>query len=611
MRTLRHSAVQRFLCGVALSVVTSSAMALEASVEGLDGPAATNVVNFLEPLDTRNISEARLDSDIRERTQRALRAFGYYSPQIETSYPDGMFAGDVVIAIDPGPRTHITQLDLGVDGAAGDDPAFQKALASIPLEEGDPLRHDRYDSAKTRLSTLALERGYFDAGFAQQRMEVRPWEASARLFLRMRSGPRYRFGDIRFAGSQIEEARLRRMLPFTKGDPYLAGQLAEYNQRLGQTNWFRGIAVRPRIGDERNVTRGGQWWQEATGRTPPLSSGAGLAAVRRLHGLQSTDVPVDVDLVPADRHKFETGIGYATDVGPRVQFSWEMPWLNDRGHSLSNSLYLSGPEQRFDGEYVMPLANPLRDSYRLSYGLRSLDNEDTKSLESSVELARRWEFDNDWVQELYFRTTYEDFTQADQDEQVLLLYPGISWTRTRTRQPNFPKWGDRQRLALEVSDPAWGSDARFLRARFDSQWIRTLGPDNRFVGRIGGGATATDTFDKIPPSLRFFAGGDQSVRGYSYESLSPENDDGELLGGQHMLTASAEYQRRVTGNWWGATFVDTGNAFNAWWPEELKTGAGVGIRWISPVGPVRFDIAHPFDNEEDAWRLHFAIGPEF
>ena len=131
------------------------------------------------------------------------------------------------------------------------------------------------------------------------------------------------------------------------------------------------------------------------------------------------------------------------------------------------------------------------------------------------------------------------------------------------------------------------------------------------LGRIGGGATATDTFDKIPPSLRFFAGGDQSVRGYSYESLSPENDDGELLGGQHMLTASAEYQRRVTGNWWGATFVDTGNAFNAWWPEELKTGAGVGIRWISPVGPVRFDIAHPFDNEEDAWRLHFAIGPEF
>ncbi|SOC57141.1 autotransporter secretion outer membrane protein TamA [Chromohalobacter canadensis] len=608
---MRHSMTRRILGGAALCAVTSGAYALDASVEGLEGPAAENVVTFLRAVDTQNISEERLDSEVRDRTQRALRAFGYYSPQIETAYPDGTFDADAVITIDPGPQTHITQLDVGIDGEAHDDSAFQRTLDQVALKEGDALRHDRYESAKSRFSTLALERGYFDAGFTQRRMEVRPWEASARIFLRMNSGPRYHFGDISFSGSQIEEARLRRMLPFENGDPYLAGQLAEYNQRLGETDWFRGIAVRPRIDSGGRGANSGQWWQEATGRRPPLTSGPGLAAVRQLHGQQRTDVPVDVDVIPADRHQFETGIGYATDVGPRVQFSWDMPWLNDRGHSLSNALYLSGPEQRFDGEYLMPLADPLRDSYRLGYGLRKLDNEDTQSLESSVELARRWKFDNDWVQELYFRTTYEDFTQADQDEQVLLLYPGISWTRTRTRQPNFPMWGDRQRLALEVSDPKWGSDARFLRTTFDSQWIRTLGQDNRFVGRVGGGAMATDTFDKIPPSLRFFAGGDQSVRGYSYESLSPENDDGELLGGQHMLTASAEYQRRVTGNWWGATFIDTGNAFNEWWPEELKTGAGIGVRWISPVGPVRFDIAHPFDNEEDAWRLHFAIGPEF
>ncbi|MDV6319260.1 autotransporter assembly complex family protein [Chromohalobacter sp. HP20-39] len=608
---MRHSMTRRILWGATLSLVASGAHALDASVEGLEGPAAENVITFLRSVDTQNISEERLDSEVRDRTQRALRAFGYYSPQIDTAYPDGTFDADAVITIDPGPRTHITQLDVGIDGDASDDRVFQQALDQVPLEEGDALRHDRYESTKSRFSTLALERGYFDAGFTQQRMEVRPWEASARIFLRMDSGPRYHFGDIHFSGSQIEEARLRQMLPFAEGDPYLAGQLAEYNQRLGETDWFRGIAVRPNIDSEGRGAKSGQWWQEATGRPSSLISGPGVAAVRQLHDQQRTDVPVDVDLIPADRHQFETGIGYATDVGPRVQFSWEMPWLNDRGHSLSNALYLSGPEQRFNGEYLIPLEDPLRDSYRLGYGLRKLDNEDTQSLESSIELARRWEFDNDWVQELYFRTTYEDFTQADQDEQVLLLYPGISWARTRTRQPNFPMWGDRQRLALEISDPAWGSDARFVRTTFDSQWIRSLGQDNRFVGRVSGGAIATDTFDMVPPSLRFFAGGDQSVRGYDYESLSPENEDGELLGGQHMLAASIEYQRRVTGNWWGATFIDTGNAFDEWWPKELKTGAGIGVRWISPVGPVRFDIAHPFDNQEDAWRLHFSIGPEF
>lgn len=98
--------------------------------------------------------------------------------------------------------------------------------------------------------------------------------------------------------------------------------------------------------------------------------------------------------------------------------------------------------------------------------------------------------------------------------------------------------------------------------------------------------------------------------GYSYESLSPRNEEGLLRGGQQMLTSTLEYQRRVTGDWWGATFVDTGDAFDNWGPEELKTGAGVGIRWISPVGPIRLDVAHPFDDEDD-WRLHFSIGPEF
>ncbi len=158
-------------------------------------------------------------------------------------------------------------------------------------------------------------------------------------------------------------------------------------------------------------------------------------------------------------------------------------------------------------------------------------------------------------------------------------------------------WGDRQDILIEGSNEAWGSDANFLRTRLNSQWVRSLGENNRFVGRATVGATSTDDFRQVPPSLRFFTGGDSSVRGYEYETIAPENSSGELLGGKHLLVGSLEYQRRVANNWWGATFVDTGNAFNDWWPDELKTSAGVGVRWISPVGPVRLDIAHPFDSE--------------
>ncbi|WP_455565522.1 autotransporter assembly complex protein TamA [Modicisalibacter luteus] len=284
--------------------------------------------------------------------------------------------------------------------------------------------------------------------------------------------------------------------------------------------------------------------------------------------------------------------------------------MNEDGDSLSHELYLSGPEQIFSGTYTIPLANPLTDSYELTYGLRHEDHEDTQSLEASAEIARRWLFENGWTQRLFFRTTYEDFTQADQEDQVLLMYPGISWARVRTRNPRFPSWGDRQRLSLAVSNDVWGSDASFVRATLDSQWIRMLGEDTRFVGRTGIGTMHTDDFEK---SLRHYASLQAAIRVFVaiamkawLQKRTRRASWRTTLVDCQSGSAATHYRRLV-----GAAFADTGNAFSSWWPDELATGAGLGVRWVSPVGPVRLDIAHPFDSEEDSWRLHFAIGPEF
>ncbi|MBD3894352.1 outer membrane protein assembly factor [Halomonas sp. ML-15] len=614
----------------ALAVCLTSltpAWALEAEVVGIDGRPADNIVLYLEGLDAAEYSQSRLESVVRRRSMEALRVYGYYEPQLQLG-----FSGDPVeratIMVEPGPQVLIQTLNFEVHGEARRDQPFIDALEAFPLSEGDPLEHAPYDRLRNRLSALSLERGYFDSRFIDRRMEVRPWEQSARLYLNMESGPRYRFGEPRFHGSHIDEDRLRRMLPFEPGDPYLAGDIARYNQRLGQSNWFSSISVRPRIGGDASLAldapAGPGWWRQAElqgdgapaappAETPvegPIISAQALAGVRSVTP-QPLDVPIDVNLVPADRHQFEVGVGYATDVGPRLRFGWNQPWINSLGHSLNHDLFLSGPDQRFTGEYAIPLEDPLRDSYRLQYGFRHRDSDDTRSLEASIELARRWEFDNGWVQSAYLRSTFEDFTQGVDDDQTFLLYPGISWSRTRTRNPRFPSWGDRQRVAFEYSNTAWGSDIEFFRTTLDSQWIRMLGRDNRFIGRLGLGSIETSEFERMPPSLRFFTGGDRSVRGYAYETLAPRDEDDALLGGQQLFTASLEYQRRVTGDWWAATFVDTGDAFDNWGPSQLNTGAGLGVRWISPVGPIRFDVAHPFDDDDNDWRIHFAIGPEF
>jgi translocation and assembly module TamA len=561
---------------IALASLTSTAWANDVDLEinGVDGALLDNVEAYLSsiPEEDYEVSlrfKARLERNFTE----SLNALGYYHP----SYDFSVSADQTVItaSIDPGPVTRIEQLDIQISGEAGKDPEFSKLIENSGLQKGAPLQHNIYDALKSSIRNLALQRGYFEGEFTQSRLEVAPGLNQAFIRLHFDSGIRYHFGKNSITGSQIEEDRVESLAPYDSGEPYLVAKVGEYNQNLSNTDWFSSVFVEP------DLTKLGE------GR----------------------ELPMKVSLAPQARNQLETGLGYSTDVGVRGSLKWKKPWVNSRGHSFDSSFSLSKPEQTITAGYRIPLDDVLNEYYRIQYGMKNLDSRDTKSLESNLALERHWVLDNGWHRTLYVRYLLENYEQGLQDDNAQFLLPGISFSRSRIRGGAMPMWGDRQSLTLEYGDPSMLSETRVTRLLGAMTWIRGLGENHRGIFRIDGGANFAEEFDKLSPSLRFFAGGDNNLRGYGYESISPKDASGALTGAKYIATSSLEYQYRVYGDWWGAVFYDVGDAFND--TPDLKRGTGVGVRWASPVGPIRLDFAWGLDAAKgDEFKIHFTLGPE-
>ncbi|HHF3106626.1 TPA: autotransporter assembly complex family protein [Vibrio diabolicus] len=544
------------------------------TLKGIDGALEENVSAYLSSIPAKDYStslrfQARLDQSITE----ALNALGYYHAKISYSIPEGN--DELIVSIKPGLPVKVKVMDVVISGEAKDDEEFAKLIERSPLKVGKVLNQGEYDSLKSSIRNLALQRGYFNGDYKLSKLEVIPDFNEANVRLHYDSGIRYHFGPINITGSQIWENRVESMRPFEIGEPYLVSQVGEYNQNLSNTDWFSSVFVEPDLSK--------------------LDEGR--------------ELPIKVSLAPASKNQIETGLGYSTDTGVRGTLKWKKPWVSSRGHSFNTALSLSKPEQTITAGYKIPLDDVLREYYQLQFGLKHLDNRDTESLESNLAVERHWLTDGGWHKTIYVRHLYENFSQGLQDDGVQFVLPGATFSRTRVRGGNMPMWGDKQSVTIEYGDPALLSETRVLRLLGRSSWIRGIGDNHRGLFRLEGGANITDEFEKLSPSLRFFAGGDNNIRGYGYESISPVDESGALTGGKYIVSSTLEYQYRVYGNWWAASFYDIGDAFNE--TPEWKSGAGVGIRWASPVGPVSFDFAWGLDEKpEREFRIHFSLGPE-
>ena len=510
---------------------------------------------------------------VSKAVDRGLRVFGYYESSVRFERKQRQGKRDLLIAhVTPGEPTKIAGTDVQIEGEAAQDENFDALRKNLP-KEGVLVEHQTYDDYKTAISRLALNRGYFDGEFKISRLEISPETYQAWWRMLFDSGVRYHYGNITFSHSQIRDDYLNNILNIKSGDPYLMNNLSDLTSDFSSSNWFSSVLVQPNVNHK------------------------------------SKTVDVEIILYPRKKNAMELGVGFSTDGGVHTQIGWTKPWINSRGHSFRTNLYLSAPKQTFEATYRMPLLkNPLNYYYDFSVGWESEKENDTNTRALTLSALRYWNNVHGWQYFGGLRARYDSFTQADITDKTFLLYPTVGFTRTRLRGGSFATWGDVQKITFDVGNKVWLSETSFVKVQASSAWIRTYAENHRIVARAEVGYLHTKDIEKIPPALRFFAGGDRSVRGYGYKKIAPKNKNGKLGGGSRLLAGSLEYQYQVYPNWWAATFADSGLAANDYTTKELRYGAGIGVRWASPVGAIKFDIATPIRDKDNSKNIQFYIG---
>lgn len=568
----------RGLLALALSALCPLALAkasLEVKVSPANAELKANIEAFIGSLGDRDETALRrFRRAAEEQARQAAQALGYYQAEIDSQVRPGK---DPVLQLDvqPGEPVRLRQVTVRVEGEAAGLKAF-KVPKSKALAPGEPLNHGLYEDAKKLIQSQALRYGFFDGRFRSQRLDIDPRAGVADIELIYDSGPRYALGRVAFDGdTPFDSDLLARLVPFPPNTPYDADQVAKLSQNLQASGYFEEVRV-----------------------DAQPEPGAG-----RL-------IPVKVRLGAVKPRTLGLGVGFSTDVGPRARANWTRHWINPQGHRLGAESEISTARQSVGTWYEIPLDPPLTDSLRFTSGFQREQLTDVESRRFTLGSQWQSKLPDDWQRVVSLRWEQEiyDFGDGSPNGRSSFLIPGIGYSVTRSDNRLDPNQGYHLQLDVRAAKEGVLSDADMTYASAMAKGLYTLPGGHRLLGRVQAGGIATTDYGAIPPSLRFFAGGDQSVRGYDYQTLSPEDRQGNKVGGRYMVVGSAEYQYPIAERWRIAAFVDRGNAVNNL-KDKLKTGAGIGVRWVSPVGPIRLDLAKALD-DPGGFRIHFSMGPE-
>ncbi len=540
---------------------------LSIEISGAKGKLKDNILATLSGYTAVDAEDRFYKQRVEKQLRQSVEVYGYYQAEFEIQQQAGSLSIDVRL----GPALRWAGATVLIDGDEDSFPALQKLVADPPFKQGRAINQGVYEAYKNQLLDLCLANGYEDARFSTSVLELDLDNGEASALLTVETGQRYRVGALTFQGSILDDKVIEMMLVSQQGDWYQRRLLVQQYKVLLDSGYFSSVNVRPEVDRTKGV--------------------------------------VNILISLRDDHKdiYMIGAGFGTDTGIRLRFNWDKPIVNDAGHSLGINTELSEPIQTVSSHYRIPWNHPVDDFLEWVTAWQHKDVEDTDSTVTKTGI--NWiVHGGQWNRSFGVNLENEKYKQGSEPEkEMLYILPTANWSTTAG--PRGSNYGYKYWINLQASSTQLGSDTDFFRTQVGSKQLWRWNEQHVWVLRGELGEIFAENNELVPASKRFFAGGDQSIRGFAYDSISPRDENGEFTGASKLIIGSFEHRWYFRKGWGLAAFVDTGNAYNASM-KPLRTGAGIGLRSISAIGLISVDLAKPVnDDEYDGYQIHFYMGP--
>ncbi|MEB0136903.1 autotransporter assembly complex family protein [Actimicrobium sp. CCC2.4] len=520
----------------------------------------------------------RLAAAAPAQVRELLATEGYFSPAVKQEVLADGGQPLVRLTVDPGTVTRIDSVDVRFAGAiaqgdGNDTERMARLRRQWSLGGGAVFRQADWDDAKSVLLKNLLARDYPAARIVQSAAVIDPVRHSAALTIDVDSGPPFTFGTLQVNGlSRYPQSRIDRLNPIVPGERYAQDRLNELQARLQESGYFKSVI--------------------ATIDADPATPAA---------------VPVRVDVNENERRRLQLGGGFSTDTGPRLQAKFLDRNFLSRDWRLESELRIDRGTPLLAAEVTLPpLDNGWTPSVAGRFERSDLSGEVSDKIRNDARLTSP-DRNNEQVIGVSFLAERQRIDDAAINNRHALI---ATHTFTRRRVDNLldPRRGYVAALELGAGVRGVLTEQSLVRVVGRVTWLEPWTREWKTVLRAQVGQVFGARRETVPGDLLFRTGGDQTVRGYGYNSLGVAENNA-VVGGRVLAVFSAELVYQITPQWGAAVFNDAGNAADSWRDLKLVMGTGVGARWRSPIGPVNLDLA--FAHETRKPRLHFSIGYGF